>query len=248
MSDESEIGSGRFPVTRISAIVATRSVDQAERTRAFESLIAAYWMPVYKYTRLKWNKASEDAKDLTQGFFAEAMEKRFFDRYDPSKAKFRTFLRTCLDGFVANENKAASRIKRGGNATILSLDFDGAESQLMNSVQPAPNAIDEYFDREWARSVLSLALEAFRAQMTEVGKVIHLRLFERYVLAEDDQAKPSYKMLADEFNISTSDVTNHLAYSRREFRSLVLEKLRELTATDDEFRREARALLGVEPE
>lgn len=248
MSDKSEIGGGRFPITRISAIVATRSVDQAERTRAFESLIAAYWMPVYKYTRLKWNKASEDAKDLTQGFFAEAMEKRFFDRYDPSKAKFRTFLRTCLDGFVANENKAATRIKRGGNATILSLDFDGAESQLMHSVQPAPNAIDEYFDREWARSVLSLALETFRAKMTEAGKVIHLRLFERYVLEEDEQARPSYKTLADEFKITTSDVTNYLAYSRREFRGLVLDKLRELTATDDEFRREARALLGVEPE
>ncbi|HSB10344.1 MAG TPA: sigma-70 family RNA polymerase sigma factor [Blastocatellia bacterium] len=248
MADNTEIRSDRFPITRISAIVAARSDDQAERTRAFESLIAAYWMPVYKYTRLKWNKPSEDAKDLTQGFFAEAMEKRFFDRYDPSKAKFRTFLRTCLDGFIANENKAASRIKRGGNATILSLDFDGAESQLMSAAQPAANAIDEFFDREWARSVLSLALERFRAQMTESGKVVHLRLFERYVLEEDEQLRPSYKALADEFKISTSDVTNYLAYSRREFRRIVLEKLRELTATDDEFRRETRALLGVEPE
>jgi len=43
-------------------------------------------------------------------------------------------------------------------------------------------------------------------------------------------------------------VTNYLAGARREFRRIVLDKLRELTATDDEFRREARMLLGVDPQ
>ena len=242
------MGNDRFPVTRLSDIVAASSANQEERTRAFESLIAAYWMPVYKYVRIKWNKPTEDARDLTQGFFLEAMEKNFFGRYDPSKARFRTFLRTCLDGFVANENKAASRIKRGGDATILSLDFDGAEDQLRIAAPPAAGAIDEYFEQEWARSVFSLALESFRAQMLNSGKETHLRLFERYVLDADDEApKTSYKALATEFNLATTDVTNYLALARREFRRIVLEKLRELTTTDEEFRREARALLGVDP-
>lgn len=241
------MGNDRFPVTRLSAIVAASSANQEERTRAFEVLVSAYWMPVYKYVRIKWNKPTEDARDLTQGFFLEAMEKNFFGRYDPSKARFRTFLRTCLDGFVANENKAASRIKRGGDATILSLDFDGAEDQLRIAARPAAGAIDEYFEQEWARSVFSLALESFRAQMLNAGKETHLRLFERYVLDADDQApKTSYKALAAEFNLATTDVTNYLALARREFRRIVLEKLRELTASDEEFRREARALLGVD--
>jgi hypothetical protein len=69
------------------------------------------------------------------------------------------------------------------------------------------------------------------------------------VLVEnDDGPKTSYKALAAEFGLSTTDVTNYLALGRREFRQIVLEKLRELTATDDEFRREARALLGVDPQ
>lgn len=242
------MGNDRFPVTRLSAVEAASSDNQEERTRAFEVLVSAYWMPVYKYIRIKWNKPSEDARDLTQGFFAEAIEKNFFARFDPSKAKFRTFLRTCLDGYVANENKAAKRIKRGGDAVILSLDFDGAEEQLRVAARPAAAAIDEYFDREWSRSVFSLALETFRVQMTEAGKQTHLRLFERYVLdAEDEAPKPSYKALAAEFSLATTDVTNYLALARREFRRVVLDKLRELTATDEEFRREARALLGVDP-
>jgi|SRR5215813_8848440 len=240
--------SDRFPVTRLSAIVGTTSSNQEERTRAFEALIAAYWMPVYKYVRIKWNKPSEDARDLTQGFFAEAMEKDFFGRYDPTKAKFRTFLRTCLDGFVANENKAAGRLKRGGDATILSLDFDGAEEQLRVANPPVDGAINDYFEKEFARSVFSIALDSFRRQMLDNGKETHLRLFERYILNDDEgSTKSSYKVLATEFGISTSDVTNYLAFGRREFRRIVLEKLRELTASDDEFRREARALLGVTP-
>jgi DNA-directed RNA polymerase specialized sigma24 family protein len=241
-------GSGRFPVTRLSAIIGSSSSNPEERTRAFQALVSAYWMPVYKYVRIKWNKPTEDARDLTQGFFTEAIEKNFFARYDVSKARFRTFLRTCLDGFVANENKAANRMKRGGGATILSLDFDGAEEQLKIGTHPAPNAMDDYFEREWARSVFSLALEGFRAQMVDAGKESHLRLFERYVLDEDSESlRTSYKALAAEFNISTSDVTNYLGLARREFRRIVLEKLRELTTTDDEYRREARALLGVNP-
>jgi len=66
------MGSDRFPVTRLSAIVAASSANQEERTRAFEVLVSAYWMPVYKYVRIKWNKPAEDARDLTQGFFLEA--------------------------------------------------------------------------------------------------------------------------------------------------------------------------------
>ncbi|HSQ19424.1 MAG TPA: hypothetical protein VLR92_03525 [Blastocatellia bacterium] len=243
------MGSNRFPVTQLSAIVAAGSANQEERTRAFEVLVSAYWMPVYKYVRIKWNKQPEDARDLTQGFFAEAFEKNFFGRYDASKAKFRTFLRACLDGFVANENKAAGRLKRGGDATILSLDFDGAEEQLRRGTPPSGGQIDEYFEKEWARSVFSLALESFRTQMLDAGKVTHLQLFERYVLDEDDaSSKPSYKALASEFNLLTSDVTNYLALARREFRRIVLEKLRELTTTDEEFHREARSLLGVDPQ
>ena len=41
-----------------------------------------------------------------------------------------------------------------------------------------------------------------------------------------------------------TQVTNHLAWARRELRKLVLERLRSLTATDAEFREEAEELLG----
>ena len=75
--------------------------------------------------------------------------------------------------------------------------------------------------------------------------MIQFQLFERYDLDEADP-KPSYGQLAEEFGLATTDVTNYLAFARREFRRCVLDQLREMTATEEEFRREAQALLGVE--
>ena len=62
----------------------------------------------------------------------------------------------------------------------------------------------------------------------------------------DDENKFSYASLADRFGLTSMDVTNYLAAARRQFRKLVLERLRELTANEAEYRREARELLGVE--
>ena len=70
------------------------------------------------------------------------------------------------------------------------------------------------------------------------------RLFERYDLEDHDASeRPRYADLAAEFALPVTQVTNHLHWARRELRKAVLEKLREITASEEEFRSEARALL-----
>ena len=136
--EDTKIGgpSGKFPATRWSAIVAARSTDAAERTRGLETVVEAYWKPIYKYVRIRWNKSNEDAKDLTQEFFSRLIEKNYLGDFDPSKARLRTFLRVCVDHFLGNEAKAATRLKRGDAAQHISLDFDAAEAELRRASQP----------------------------------------------------------------------------------------------------------------
>lgn len=247
MTEDTRIGgaSHRFPTTRQSAVLAARSDDAGERRRAFEALIAAYWKPVYKYIRTRWGKSNEDAKDLTQEFFTRVMEKEFLESYDPARGRLRTFLRTCVDALVANQDKAARRLKRGGSAQILSLDFEAVEGELQRIEPPAPETIEEFFEKEFVRSLFALAVEQLRVDCEAKGKVTHFRLFELYDL-EDHQRRLTYQQLAQQFGIAATDVTNHLASARREFRRIVLEKLREMSGSEEEFRREARALLGLE--
>jgi DNA-directed RNA polymerase specialized sigma24 family protein len=77
--------------------VAAQGDDPATRSRAIEAITAAYWKPVYKYVRMKWNLATEDAADFTQEFFTRLLEKEFLDSYDSRKGRLRSFLRTCAD-------------------------------------------------------------------------------------------------------------------------------------------------------
>ena len=229
-------------------VQAVGSPDPETRRRAFEALVAAYWKPVYKYLRLKWRASEADAEDLAQGFFARALEKGFFDRFDPGRARFRTYLRACLDGFVANERKSAHRFKRGGGAEHVGLDFAGAEAELGRQGAPAGGDMEEYFHREWVRSLFGRAVEALRRRCAEAGKRVPFALFERYDLDGSDAARrPSYAELAREMGLPETQVTNHLAWARREFRRLVLETLEEATGSEAEFRAEARQLLGIDP-
>lgn len=237
-----------FPTTRHSLVIRSRSPDSGVRARALDALLTAYWKPVYKYLRVRWHASADDAQDLTQSFFLPQAMQRLIDRYDPAQARFRTFLRTCLDRFAANERKAALRLKRGGDAQKVSLSLESAEEELRQHGMAQELDMDAYFHREWVRSLFALAVEAFRAEANAAGKAVQFAIFERYDLeANGALEKQTYADLAREFAIPASQVTNHLAFARREFRRIVLERLGELCGSEEEFREEARDLLGVDP-
>ena len=247
MSDRPETSSlkGGFPDTRMTAIAAISSGDERTRAQGLETLAAAYWSPIYKYIRLKWNRSPDAAEDLTQSFFAEAIEKNFFEKYDPSKARFRTFLRVCLDGFISNQDKSASRLKRGGGIDIQGVDFQSAELQVKSIESSSQSTMDEFFEKEWIRGLFGLALRSLEHGLVSSGKTIQFQIFKRYVVdSTADDRRFTYADLAAEFSIPVTTVTNYLAAARREFKKVLLEKLRDLTVTDEEFRREARTLLG----
>jgi RNA polymerase sigma factor (sigma-70 family) len=246
MRDDGNLrGQGTFPATRWSLVVAARSAEPEERQRALEILVAAYWKPVYKYIRLRWDKDNELAKDLTQDFFSHLLEKDFLAKYDPQRARLRTFLGVCVDHLIANEDKAARRLKRGGEVQFLALDFESAEGELQHIEIPSPGSMEDFFEREWVRSVFGLSLERLRQECERRGKPMHFRLLEFYDVDEAGK-ELTYEQVGQRFELKTSDVTNYLAYARRELRRIVLEQLREMTGSEEEFRREARALLGVD--
>ncbi len=233
-----------FPATRHSIVAALRSPQHDDRRSAYETLVAAYWKPVFKYVRLKWHASPEDAADLTQGFFLRALEKDFFAGFDPNRARFRTYLRTCLDGFVANARKAGTRLKRGGAVTLVPIDFGEAERELDLRAGNAIEDFDAYFHREWLRGLFAAAADRLRGACAADGRADRFTVFELYDLAGEETDRPTYAELARRLGLSPAAVTNELAAARREFRRLVLEALREQCASDEEFESESRALTG----
>lgn len=207
-------GADRFPSTRGSYFIGT-ALDPAALPRIAE----VYWKPVYKHIRRRWQRTNEDAKDLTQGFFAHLVERDLLAKYDASRASLRTYLRLCLDAFVASEHEAAGRWKRGGANAHLSLDFDTAESELA-ATDASP---EDVFHREWQRETLTRAIAVLHAEASAGGRREQFEIFARYDLATGD--RPTYDALASEFGLPATQVTNYLAAMRRRLRALVAESL-----------------------
>lgn len=229
-----------FPPTRHSAVAALRSGDEAERTRGLSTLSSVYWRPVYSYLRLRWRRPHEEAADLTQDFFADLVEKDLLAGFDSRRARLRTWLRVCIDAMVANHDRAASRQKRGGGSAPLRFDFDGVRGEV-ERLAGAAESPEALFEKEWARAVFQSSLARLREECAAAGKAQHYELLEQHDLGE---GRPTYQELAHRFGIPVTDVTNRLFRVRRELRRIALQVLRELAANEDEFREQARALLG----
>ncbi|HEX4913893.1 MAG TPA: sigma-70 family RNA polymerase sigma factor [Vicinamibacterales bacterium] len=233
-----------FPATRLSVVQRTRSGDEETRRIALATIIEAYWKPVYKYLRLKWSLQPDDASDLTQEFFATALEKDVVGKYDPQKARFRTYLRMCVDGFAANARKAERRLKRGGGVTLVPLDFETAEGEIATR-EPAVDAdVDEMFYREWVRALLERSVAELQRSAEASGRAVMFEVFRRYDLLDERETRPTYAEIARDLELTPATVTNHLAAMRRQFRAILLERLRELTSSEAEWEAEAAKLLG----
>jgi RNA polymerase sigma factor (sigma-70 family) len=236
-----------FPATRLSVVERTRSGDEETRRVAMATIIDAYWKPVYKYLRLKWRFDPDAAADVTQEFFATTLEKDVLGRFDPARARFRTYLRMCVDGFASNLKKAEGRLKRGGGVTTVPLDFQTAEGELGRHEPAAAFDLDELFYQEWVRALFQHAVDDLRSWAQSSGRDALFEVFRRYDLAESAETRPTYADVGRALGLTATTVTNHLAAARRQFRRFVLDRLRDLTTTDEEYETEAKRLLGGLP-
>jgi RNA polymerase sigma factor (sigma-70 family) len=236
---------GAFPTTMRSQVLAARSPDPADRARSFEVLTRAYYKPVYKYTRVRWRKPDDEAGEITHEFFIAAFEKGMFARYEPEKARFRTYLRLCLDRFISKRHRDSRAQKRGGGLPQLSLDLASVEREIERLPDEGVGNAEAYFEAEWIRYLLAASVDALRAHCEAKQKTAHFVLFERIDLCSDPGNRPSYADLAAEIGLSVSDVTNRLSWARRELRRIVLDTLSEITATEEELKSEALAVLGI---
>jgi RNA polymerase sigma-70 factor (ECF subfamily) len=95
-------------------VVLAAGAGQGTRAdRALSELCQTYWYPLYVYIRRRGH-SPEDAEDLTQGFFARLLERRWVDQAERGKGRFRSFLLTMLNHFLADDWDRGRAQKRGG--------------------------------------------------------------------------------------------------------------------------------------
>lgn len=203
---------------------------------AMGQLAALYWKPAYFYIR-RWGSSVEDAKDLTQGFFARLIEQEWLKPVSRDKGRFRAFLLTALRHFLVNEAERGRAAKRGGGRALRSLDFPGAESEYA-SLQPSSEEPDAAFKRQWALQVLQHALASLQRELPA----------DRFNLLRAHLGPgeaPSYEETARALGISVADVKNLLHRTRKRYRTLIREEVARLVNAPSEVEQEVRDLFAA---
>jgi RNA polymerase sigma-70 factor (ECF subfamily) len=204
---------GAFQPTAWTQIVSARDGETTEARLAWDQLIGIYWKPVYFHIRRKGHLV-EDAKDLTQGFFASMIEREALSGVDRAKGKFRRFVRVCLDNFLRDDFDRRSAAKRR-----VKIDFRKAEEA---------SSTGRDFERDWALAVLERASVALREAAPREAAVVEGQRSGGKTLAE----------LAVELGLTEANAKVLAHRGRKLLKEAVLRELRATVARPGEEREE----------
>jgi RNA polymerase sigma factor (sigma-70 family) len=234
-------GGDIFATTHWTVVLAAGKRHTPQSDHALEELCRTYWFPLYAYVRRRGH-AKEDAKDLTQAFFARFLAKNYLEGLSSERGRFRAFLLASLKHFLANEWDKSQRQKRGGGAAHLSLDWLGGEMkfQLADTTEPSP---DKVFDREWALALLERVITRLQEECAADRKE---KTFEQLkAMLTADKTAISYPEAAVALGISedTARVTVHRL--RKRYRQLLRDAITQTLADPAQVDDEMRALFGA---
>jgi len=236
-------GRTRFPSTAWEML--TRIGRNDASPAEMEALAAAYWRPVYRFIRAVWKKPVEDAKDLTQQFFAEVFDPGFVKRADPARGNFRKFVLASLRHFLSNQERAGRTARRGGGRPVLSLDAAPC-ADLEELAEPGIDP-EEAFNRAWAAEILGKAIGQLEGDYVAAGKSVWFRTFQEWHLSPDPDADFTLKNLAEKLGITEFDVRNYLTACRRDLRRLCMVLVQQTVSDPAELDAEMTLLFWRKP-
>ena len=234
---------GAFATTQWTVIMDAASDGNAESSRALAKLCETYWPPVYAFIRFRGNPP-EEAKDLTQGFFAHLLEKRHFDGADRTKGKFRTYLLGAVKFFLSDEHKRSQAQKRGGGAVHLSIDAEEAEQVMaMASALVESTTPEHLFDQQWIRTVIARVMEDLREESESRGKGTLFDELKGFLIGTGPQR--TYAEIAESHGVTESAVKMNVKRLRSRFGDLLRERVSETVDNESSVDEEIRALMAV---
>jgi RNA polymerase sigma-70 factor (ECF subfamily) len=233
--------SANVATTQWSQVLAARDGSDTEARAALEMLCQTYWQPLYAYIRHQGSDP-EEARDLTQAYFTELLDKDFLADVDPSKGRFRSFLLATLRNFLSHQRDRDRALKRGGGTPTLSLDVAAGEesyaSQQSNEMTP-----EEVFEHRWALAVLDRAMGRLQEESAESGDLIQFDKLKPYLTSAEPQA--TYQETAGDLGMSVGAVKTAVHRMRKRYGLCLRAEIAQTVANPAETDEEVRHLLAT---
>lgn len=225
---------------------------------SLEALLRSYWSPVYAFIR-RQGYSGHDASDLTQDFMTQVVVGRdLVGRADPTRGRFRAFLKQALRNFLIDQHRLG-KAHKGGKAALrpgtpeqVSLSSD----VLSTAAEATPAVKDDSldggtFDREWAAALLEHTLDRLESACRAEGMEAHWTAFNINVLGPTLRRTSPMPLdqLAKLIDAAGPDQASNMLQTvkrrfRRTLRDVVSETVGDPSQVDDELA-ELRTYLGA---
>jgi RNA polymerase sigma-70 factor (ECF subfamily) len=228
-----------FATTHWSLVLRASQRDATGSAAALEKLCRGYWFPLYAFARRE-GCGPDDAQDLTQEFFSRLLAKEFLKMADPNRGRFRSFLLASFKLMMANERRAASRKKRGGDAQVFSLNEEDAEGRYL--LEPADDRTPEtIFERRWAETTLARVLD--RLELEYTGHA--MRFDDLKVFLIEPKGSTAFTDVAAKLGVTESALKSVVHRMRRRYAELFRDEVAQTVADPADSQDEIRHMLGV---
>jgi RNA polymerase sigma-70 factor (ECF subfamily) len=233
-------GAAAFATTHWSMVLEAQGESPAAQ-EALEKLCRTYWRPIFAFVR-RQGLSSEEAEDITQGFFAELLERRSLSAVRKEKGRLRSFLLGGLKYFLASEQRRAMAIKRGKGQRLIPLDELNADDRI--EIEPADLMTAEMiYERRWALTVLERVLSRLKDEYLAAGNAA---LFDSLKeLLPDEPGSPSQAEIAAKLGMSENAVRQAFYRFRQRYQALLREEIAHTVATPADIEDELRHLIAV---
>jgi RNA polymerase sigma factor (sigma-70 family) len=233
-------GGARFEETRWSVVLEAAQSRAEGGPAALARLCERYWMPLYVFARHR-GQGPEDAQDLVQGFFEHLLESRALGTVAQSKGRFRSFLLASFQNLMSKERRRAKAEKRGGQAEIIRIDWQDAESRI--GFEPEDMLTPEtLYDARWALELLGRATRRLEQEQTTLGKTQAFRILGPFLVDGGVRAGLSYEGAAQALNVGLPTLKTLIHRLRRRHAQLLREEVAQTVLNPEDVDAEVHAL------
>lgn len=233
-------GSIAFTTTHWSLVLEAQGQSAAAQA-ALEKLCRTYWRPVYGFIR-RQNIRSQEAEDLTQGFFLLLLERRDFDAVRKEKGRLRSYLLTSVKHFLASEQRRAMTLKRGKGQQLIPLEELRANER--GEMEPAdPLSADRLYERRWALTLMEQVLRRLKDEYSAAGNVALFDSLKQ--LLPDEAEAQSRAEIASQLGMTDNALRQAYHRFRHRYQLLLREEISHTVAVASDVEDELRHLITV---
>ena len=226
-----------FATTRWTLVCDAARGGDTGAVRALGALFGTYWQPLYRYVR-RLGRSPQDAEDLVQGFFAHLLQQNGLRLADRDRGRFRAFLLGSVKHYLANEWQRGHRLKRGGFAAHLSIDWQDAETGIGLEIEDNRSP-DRLYDRDWAMALLDKVLD----DLAQGEKELDFARWKPFLSISSGHV--SYAEIAVNFGMTEGAARVAVHRLRKRYRQRLREEIGRTLADENLVEEEMRSLFAA---